>query len=56
MRLSSLATLTSFIVFGDSVGLENQFNGLGDKLWKGGRALTQEWCYLDLVWEVYPFL
>jgi len=48
-------TLISFIVFRDSLWLENPFNGLVDEIWEGGRVLTQEWCYLDLVWMVHTF-
>jgi len=35
-KLSSLVTLMSFNVFRDSLGLENPFNGLMDKLGKVG--------------------
>jgi len=35
-------TLISFIVFRDSLWLENPFNGLVDEIWEGGRVLTQE--------------
>jgi len=55
MKLSTLVTLIFFIVCRDSLGLENTFNGLVDEIWQGGRVLTQEWCYLDLVWMFYLF-
>jgi len=42
MKLLNLMTLISFIVLGDSLGLENPFNGLVDEIWEGGRVLTQE--------------
>jgi len=45
----------SFIVFRESLGLENLFNGLVDELWESRRILTQEWYYFDLVWVVYLF-
>jgi len=34
MKLSNLETLISLIVFRDSFGLENPFNGLIDEIWK----------------------
>ena len=52
-KLSSLVTLVSFTLFKDSLGIQNPFNGLVNDLWEGGRVLTQEQCYLDLVWMVY---
>jgi len=55
MKLSSLVTLISFIVFRNWLGFENPFNGLLDEIWEGGRVLTQEWCYLDRVWMVKTF-
>jgi len=55
MKLSSLVTFMSFIIFRDSLGLENSFNGLVSELRKGGRVLLYEWCYVDIVWVIYPF-
>ena len=40
MKLPSLVTLMSFIVFRDSLGLENSFNELVDELWTGRRVMT----------------
>jgi len=45
MKLSSLVTLISFIVFRDSLRLENLFNGLVNELCEGGRVFTQNHDY-----------
>ena len=40
MKLLSLVTLVSFIVFRDLLGLRNPFDELLDELWEGGNVLT----------------
>ena len=40
MKLLSLVTLVSFIVFRDLLGLRNSFDELLDELWEGGNVLT----------------
>ena len=55
IKLPSLVTLMSFVVFRDLLGLENPFNGLVDELREGGRVLIQEWYYFDLILGCLPF-
>ena len=40
MNLLSLMAPISFIVFSDSLGLRNPFNGLVGEIWEGGTVLT----------------
>ena len=49
MELSRVVSLLSFVVFRDSLGLENPFNGLVNELWEGGRVQTQKPWLLDQV-------
>jgi len=42
MKLSSLVTLISFIIFRDLLGLENPFNGLVNEIREGRRVLTKK--------------
>jgi len=42
MEVSSLVTLTSLIMFKGSLGLENQFNGLANEIWKKGENFDSE--------------
>jgi len=42
MKLSSLVTLISFIIFRDLLGLENLFNGLVNEIREGRRVPTKK--------------
>ena len=55
MKLPSLVTLMSLIVFRDLLESENLLMDLWMNYGKVG-VLMQEWCCLDLVWVVIPSL
>ena len=56
MELSCVVILMFFIVFRESLGLENLFNGFVNELWEGGNDEIKFGSLMPLLTKIHPSL